>query len=43
MGVYVLHHHHKRGDSETDMILILYVVIVSLAHIQVRAGRCLGS
>ena len=24
-GVYILHHHHKRGDSETDMILILYV------------------
>ena len=24
-GVYVLHHHHKRGDSITDMILILYV------------------
>ena len=24
-GVYVLHCHHKRGDSETDMILILYV------------------
>ena len=24
-GVYVLHHHHKRGDSEMDMILILYV------------------
>ena len=25
VGVYILHHHHKRGDSETDMILILYV------------------
>ena len=25
MGVYVLHRHHKRGDSETDVILILYV------------------
>ena len=25
VGVYVLHHHHKRGDSNTDMILILYV------------------
>ena len=25
VGVYVLHHHHKRGDSKTDMILILYV------------------
>ena len=25
VGVYVLRHHHKRGDSETDMILILYV------------------
>ena len=24
-GVYVLCHHHKRGDSEMDMILILYV------------------
>ena len=24
-GVYVLHCHHKRGDSEMDMILILYV------------------
>ena len=24
-GVYILHHHHKRGDSNTDMILILYV------------------
>ena len=24
-GVYVLCHHHKRGDSETDVILILYV------------------
>ena len=24
-GVYILHCHHKRGDSETDMILILYV------------------
>ena len=24
-GVYVLHHHHKRGDSEMDVILILYV------------------
>ena len=24
-GVYVLRRHHKRGDSETDMILILYV------------------
>ena len=24
-GVYVLHHHHKRGDSTMDMILILYV------------------
>ena len=25
VGVYVLCHHHKRGDSEMDMILILYV------------------
>ena len=25
VGVYVLHHHHKRGESNTDMILILYV------------------
>ena len=25
VGVYVLCRHHKRGDSETDMILILYV------------------
>ena len=25
MGVYVLHCHQKRGDSEMDMILILYV------------------
>ena len=25
VGVYVLHHHHKMGDSEMDMILILYV------------------
>ena len=25
VGVYVLHHHHKRGYSEMDMILILYV------------------
>ena len=25
MDVYVLCHHHKKGDSETDMILILYV------------------
>ena len=24
-GVYILHRHHKRGDSETDVILILYV------------------
>ena len=24
-GVYVVYYHHKRGDSETDMILILYV------------------
>ena len=24
-GVHILLHHHKRGDSETDMILILYV------------------
>ena len=24
-GVYVLCHHYKRGDSEMDMILILYV------------------
>ena len=24
-GVYILRHHHKRGDSETNMILILYV------------------
>ena len=24
-GVYVLHHHHKRGDSKMDMIPILYV------------------
>ena len=24
-GVYVLCHHHKRGDSEMDVILILYV------------------
>ena len=24
-GVYVLHRHHKRGDSEMDVILILYV------------------
>ena len=24
-GVYVLHCHHKRGDSNTDMIFILYV------------------
>ena len=24
-GVYVLHRHHKRGDSNMDMILILYV------------------
>ena len=25
VGVYILHHHQKRGDSEMDMILILYV------------------
>ena len=25
VGVYVLDRHHKRGDSKTDMILILYV------------------
>ena len=25
VGVYVLHHHYKRGNSEMDMILILYV------------------
>ena len=25
VGVYVLNRHHKRGDSNTDMILILYV------------------
>ena len=25
VGVYILCHHHKRGDSETDVILILYV------------------
>ena len=25
VGVYVLHHHYKRGNFETDMILILYV------------------
>ena len=25
VGVYVLHHHHKRGDANMDMILILYV------------------
>ena len=25
VGAYVLHRHHKRGDSETDVILILYV------------------
>ena len=25
VGVYILRHHHKRGDSEMDMILILYV------------------
>ena len=25
VGVYVLHRHHKRGDSNMDMILILYV------------------
>ena len=25
VGVYVLHRRQKRGDSETDMILILYV------------------
>ena len=25
VGVYVLCHHHKRGDSEMDIILILYV------------------
>ena len=25
VGVYVLHCHHERGDSNTDMILILYV------------------
>ena len=25
VGVYILHRHHKRGDSEMDMILILYV------------------
>ena len=25
VGVYVLLHHHKRGDSEMNMILILYV------------------
>ena len=24
-GGYILHHHHKRGDSQMDMILILYV------------------
>ena len=24
-GVYVLNHHHKRGDLRADMILILYV------------------
>ena len=25
VGVYILHRHHKRGDSEMDVILILYV------------------
>ena len=25
VGVYVLCHHHKRGEYETDMILMLYV------------------
>ena len=25
VGVYVLHHHHKKGDANMDMILILYV------------------
>ena len=25
LGVHILCHHHKRGDSEMDMILILYV------------------
>ena len=24
-GVYILHHHHNRGDFKMDMILILYV------------------
>ena len=24
VGIYVLHHHHNRGDSEMNMILIVY-------------------
>ena len=42
-GVYVLHHHHKRGDSEMDMILILYVndlLLLGEDHSKIEDIKC---
>ena len=49
LGVYVLCHHHKRGDSETDMILILYVNnllllgedLSKIEDIKCQLGKCI--
>ena len=43
VGVYVLHHHHKRGDSEMDMILILYVnnlLLLGEDHSKIEDIKC---
>ena len=42
-GVYVLHHHHKRGDYEMDMILILYVenlLLLGEDHSKIEDVKC---
>ena len=42
-GVYILHHHHKRGDSEMDMILILYVdnlLLLGECHSKIKDVKC---
>ena len=39
VGVYILHCHHKRGDSETDMILILYVDDLKIEDVKHQLGK----
>ena len=43
VGVYIQHHHHKRGDSEIDMILILYVndlLLLGEDHSKIEDVKC---